>query len=347
MTITTAAAPSENLSTEDAIASLVGDDAPDDSTELPAGDVPEPEALEDSEGGEGDEEIPEGEGEDDPEGSPEPAVAAPPFWPEEDKALWSKIPAAAREAIRRAEDNRNQVTAESLRKSAEARKAANAEAAQLAQLSPRIAALADQAQAQFDKPVEGLIDSQGNPLQPVKWSAIDWPGWHKSDPIAASVAWTRFQSEKAETEQLQAANRVASDQALARNFGQYHQEQEEALRALNPDLSTKAELRQAVGKHLIERGYTPEELRGIGAKDMDVAYDAMRWRALQAKTQQAPKPGATPPRTTTPQARPLRTSAGAGSAPSKSRAAQEAAARFSKSGSTDDAVALLLSRGGG
>lgn len=336
------------LSTDDAVGLLIAGGEQDEAegVEPDAEPTAEPEAepAADEPSGEGGEEEREP---DEPEAEAGPAVEPPPFWKPEHKEVFAKLPAEAQEAIKAYDQQREATVRGSMLQAAEARKSFDAQAAELAKLAPQVAAVADEAQAMFERPVEGLTDSQGNAIKPMPWSQIDFDAWHKQDPLAASVAWTRFQSETATLARIKAASQVSQKQAQDQAFGAYIADQTQALQVLNPDLASDPGKRAAIGKHLIERGYTPDVLRGIGALDLDVAYDAMRWRELQARAKTAPRAGAQPPRTAQAQSRTVRPSAAVPAVPSQKRAATEAANRFAQTGNIDDAVAALNARGSG
>lgn len=339
--------------TVDAAAGLLGPEPEENEEAAPveaeAKETPEPEA--EAPEGASEAEAPEGE---DPEPDPEepeavaePALDPPPFWKPEDKADFAELPRKLQEKLRAYEDDRTKVTAQTLQQSAEARKAASAEAAKLAELAPKLAAVADQAQAMFERPVEGLTDGQGNPLQPFKWSEVNWPQWHKTDPLAATMAWTRYQAEAAEVQQIQSAKQLAQQQQERTAYDAYIQEEHEKLATVNPKLATDQAERQKVGNYLISRGYPPEAIGRAGALDFDTAHKAMLYDQLQAKVAQQPKPGAAPPRTPQAQSKAVRPSAAVPAVPPQKRAATEAANRFAQTGNIDDAVAALNARGSG
>jgi hypothetical protein len=254
-----------------------------------------------------------------------PSVAtAPPFWSAEDKAWFAEQPPEVQAKVLGYEKNRDQATSRALREFAEARKGAHAEASQLAALRGGVDKLLGEASTRHA--------SSG-------WEGIDWVRWARENPAQALQGKIQYEQEQAELQRLSAAKHTADDQA----FKAYVAEEGAKLSQVAPDLFRDQAKRQEVGRWLVEQGYPPQVLRGVGALDLTIARKAMQWdradAALKAPKDQNRNAGQAPGRAVRATAAPA--------APSHKRTAQDASNRFSQSRSKDDAIALLNARGNG
>jgi hypothetical protein len=257
-------------------------------------------------------------------GDDDASTATPAFWTAEDKAWFAEQPPEVRARILGYEKNRDQATSRALRGFAEARKGAEVQAHQLASLRGGVGQALAQAQARHA--------ASG-------WEGIDWARWARENPAQALQGKIQHEQEQGELQRLHTARQVADDQA----FKAYVREEGQRLVQTAPELANDTAKRQEVGRWLLDQGYPPETLRGVGALDLAVAHKAMQWdradTALKSKAGARNSDGSVRGRT-------VRATAAA-STPTPKRKAQEASSRFASSRSKDDAVALLNLRGPG
>ncbi len=256
-------------------------------------------------------------------------TATPPFWTAEDKAWFADQPSEVRARILSYEKNRDQATSRALRGFAEARKGAEAEAQQLASMHTGVGQALAQAQARHA--------ASG-------WHGIDWVRWARENPGQALQGKIQYEQEQGELQRLNAARQVAHDQA----FKAYVSEEGRKLVHTAPELANDPAKRQEVGRWLLDQGYGPQTLRGVGALDLAVAHKAMQWdradAALKSGAQARNSDGR--PNSAKIGGRTVRATAAA-QAPSSKRTAQEASSRFAQSRTKNDAIALLNARGNG
>lgn len=353
MTTSTDSAP---LSMDQAVAALTSTDEPQvsDDAAADAADEVEPDAVEpDDEApadeSEGDptpdeaddpEEDPaiEGEEDDEPESDPElPVIAAPKSWDAAERAEFAKLPRAAQEIVAAREVERDKAVSRAQSEASEARKLVETELAGVGEIKTRLDQAVTKAQTVFAG----------------KWDGIDWLTFAREDQAAYTIAKAEFDADQAELASIEAAQaeaaRVQRD-TEDREFQSYLQAEREKLTTEAPDLVDPVEgpARIAkVAKYLLSKGVTSTQLENISAFELSLAYDGLRFRegkdalkkATSAKPATATKPAlkAAPTKTATP-------SAAAPARPSPQRSVEQARTRLDKSGSVDDAVALLLAR---
>lgn len=223
-------------------------------------------------------------GEDDQEQpEPEEVIEAPEFWDKSGKEMFAKLSTEARKAVAAYEKQRTAAVARAMNEAAQVRKAAEAK------------------QTQFERRIEELGEFVSQTEAELKqYEEIDW---------ALEYAQARDQTEidnvrahQAHFASLKAARDKASKAQEQATQAQYHQfvtTEREVLARINPELDLKKpEGRERVGKvykFLADEGMDPDTLNWIPAVGINLAYDAMRYRASKAKLQAAVKPSQKPP----------------------------------------------------
>jgi len=170
----------------------------------------------------------------------------------------------------------------------------------------------------------------------------DWAAIAQAHGVEA-MAGARAQYEGEKTRLAHAAQLSQVAQRL--NHHAYVAAEFERLKSLDPELAhpeTGSERRTEVTRYLHDKGLDADSLFQISALEMSLARKAMLWDQAQAK---AARSNFTP-RPDRPATRALaRGGASAGPVDPKARRAVQAANRFAKSRSIEDAVALLNAQG--
>lgn len=256
-----------------------------------------------------------------PEPEPETvqAVEAPHRWDADQKALFSKLPPETQAIIAGLEAQREQVTEKAKGEAAAARKAAETEAQQ----------------------AQGVLTALSNVVPTwvetfkSRWDNIDWQRWAREDPSAYVAGKAEFDAEQAQL------NQALQTQQLAQQNAQqaFYRERAEQLPALAPELAdpVKGEERLTeLSQYLLKEGFDADTIRGADARMMKIAWKALKAdKALSSITRPRPTPAPQKPGVA-PAAAPTRTSA--------VRSVEQISARLNKSGSVEDAVALLQAR---
>jgi hypothetical protein len=305
---------------EEAPAAAAGDDA-GASAEI---EIPADQAAEEAETAQPDEAADEAGEEGETREPASPAIKPPTSWDAEAQAAFAQLPPELQTKVAEIQAQRDRQTNEAQQRAAETARRAEAEIQGSAQLRAQLSQILPRAQQVFQD----------------RWANIDWAAWAAQDPAAAYQGELQMRSDRAELVQLQQAQQAAQAQERQR----FYQTEGPRLAQLAPDLvdtAKGAERRQELQKFLNTNGIPDGVISQADASMLSLAYDAMRFRGLQAQAQQqlARKP-ATPP-------------AKQGLRPgaqrpgnSQSRQAASASQRLSQTGKVDDAVALLLARGG-
>lgn len=287
------------------------DSAGDDSTPANTDEPSEAEAIE-GEDAESDE----------PESEELPAIEAPRSWNAEAKAKFAKLPRDVQEYVVSRESERDTALSKAQQEAAESRKRVETEVAAIGQYKTVLDKLLPQAQATFEN----------------RWKDVDWNA--VVDKFGADEALklrNQFEKEQEQVQQLQAAQQ----QAQAVEHRKFVEAEIAKLPTIAPDLADPKEgpkRRADVGKFLMDSGVPAEQLRGISALEMSLAYDAMRYRAAKANLSQPKKPAAPAKTLVKP------SSAKAAVSPKKQGIANLQQRAFT-SGSVDDMVALLDAEG--
>jgi hypothetical protein len=275
-----------------------------------------------------------------PESDPEtPAIAAPQSWDAAERAEFAKLSRQAQEIILKRESERDRAVSKAQQEASTVRKQAEADLAQLAQTK-----------AVFDQ-----IATRANKVFADKWANVDWVALARQDPAAYTIAKAEHDAEAIEVQrvlQAQAEADRVSQQAQQTQFQSYVQAEFQRLAEIAPELAPDprdpqkgAEKRGEVTKFLRGLGIPDDAIRQISAVEMVLAHEAMEFRKLKAKGASAAAAPKTPakPATAKPSA-PARAAAPSAAPPvrpTQQRNLDTAMSRLSKTGSTDDAVAVL------
>lgn len=319
---------SEALSVDEAIASLVQPEQ-DTAPEAPV------EAAEEPEDTEGETSSPEeaAEGAENPEDGEEAQEAEPTVESLEPPAYWSKdakerfadLPPELQAVVLEQEGPREAAAAKAKAEAAEIRQRAEADLGKVNELAVALSQRLPEWQQAFA----------------AKWGdkAPDWVAVAREHGAeAASIAKMEYEADQQRLAEAQ--RETAKAQTIAHE--QFVRTEAARLAEIAPDLADPekgAERRTQVAEFLLKQGIPQDALRQISAVEMAIARDAMRYRELQAASQAKPKPkpsAPAPKATVRPSAAP---------AQSSNNPSAQAAQRFGKSRSVEDAIAFLASRG--
>jgi hypothetical protein len=251
----------------------------------------------------------------------------PRYWSKDAKARFAELDPDLQAVVLSQEGPREEAAARAKAEARAVRDAALQEAAQARELANELAGYMPDAVARFH----------------ARWGEEpDWAGYAQVHGLeAATHARAQHAAERAE---LQRASHVA---LAARQAGHnaYVAAEFEKLKAFDPELAHPqggAERRTEVTRYLVGKGFDPGSLMQISALEMSLARKAMLWDQAQATAKASNSTPRPAPRAT----RPLtRGGASAGPVDPKARRAAQAASRFSKTRSIEDAVALLNAQG--
>jgi hypothetical protein len=251
-----------------------------------------------------------------------PALDPPPFWDAEGKEAFAKLPREHQESILAQASKQASNASRAIEQAAERAKSAEGQASKVTQLADALNTFLPQAMETFKG----------------RWEGVDWVALARQvEPQEFNAYQAQYQAEQQQLEQLKVANQEAARLAHEQHVRTVNTE----LPTRAPDLADPAKGGERLGKVftlLNAEGYSPEQLKQVTARDLSIAYDALRWREAQKGVPQAsaarPKP-ATPAR---PAMRPTATSS------SQQQQAVSAQNRFNAKPSVDNAIALLLNK---
>jgi len=252
---------------------------------------------------------------DDADGGP---VKPPHSWDADAREVFAKLPPEAQEIIAGREAERDRAVSLAQQEAAEARRGAQAAAEAAPYLEEALQRAAQLFQSQYD--------------------GVDWLAWAAQDPEGAQAARQDYERQAGALEQMEDARQTAE----ALHYQSFLAQEAAALPKLAPELTDPREgpARKAkLGGFLLEQGFSPGRIAHASAADLAIAYDAMRWREARA--------GLKPPSSheTAAEHRTVRPTAAQAPRSTQARRTSDALARLSRSGSVDDAVAYLKSRG--
>jgi hypothetical protein len=259
-----------------------------------------------------------------------PAVEAPHYWSAEQKARFAELPADVQAIIAEQEKGRDAAVSKAQQQAAEARKAAEAEAAKLGQ----IAGQAEQAVGQAEAFHARVVPELG-----MKWADVDWATWFATDRETAATFRAQYDAEREELQRLQTSRQEAAQASLA----EFRKAENAKIAELIPDWTDPKEgprRAESTLAHLVERGLPQGMIQRLSAFELSVAYDAYRWREAQAKAQalkSAPKQPA-------PAAKPPVKPAAAQALPSAQRTVIDLEAKAARTGDLDDVLAARAAR---
>jgi hypothetical protein len=300
------------------VADEIDDDEPanpDPAPVVPAdADVAEP--IE----GEPKEDVDEGE-EEEPEAEKpaEPVVPAPNFWNDDEKAVFATAPPEVQKLV--------------ADKIAESSKHATL-ATEQAALYRKEADIIGQAVEMIDTQLSAAKETFGS-----RWSSFtpeQWAEWAAEDLQAATVAKFQHDAEQKQLVELSQAREAAE----AEQHRQFLREQAGKLAEVAPALLEASARTELIG-YLTEQGMAPQDLKWAGAVELSIAHKAMLWDRAQANLAKKPIPQPTQRSAT-----PVRPAGAQQRGSSQSRQVQALEARFAKSGSMEDALALRRARRG-
>ena len=275
--------------------------------------APEPEAV-------------TGEPDEESEDAAQPPIRAPQSWDAEAKAKFEALPRDLQEVVLARETDRDKAVQRSVQDAADARKLAEARAAE-AESVTQIKAVLDQ-----------ILPAA---LQTFRYKWSDWTPVRqaemaRSDPAGYIARKAEFEAEAAEMGRLSAVNQHTQQAA----YRQFVQTEMAKLATLAPALVDSKEgpaRRNALGAYLAREGVPTDQIPQLDANTIRLAHKAMLWDEAQAKAATAAAPGRLAPTPAQPAVRP----ASAQSAPSRQRSRDAAVERLSRTGSVDDAVAAM------
>jgi hypothetical protein len=244
-------------------------------------------------------------------------VPPPASWNADAKAKWDRLPADVQEVVLAREADRDRAVSLKVQ-----------ETAQLTQMLQGIA-------QQYQEALPRLADDFSQ-----RWKNVDWLALARDNPDDYIYYRAQMEAEQNELAALAEQGQNVMLQAQQR----FLSSESAALAELVPDLVDPVkgtERREKLQRFLIEEGgIAPDALAGATAREISIAYDAMRYREARAAARNAaqarPTTQAAPP--------PKAVSATTGGPVSPQRTMQGLESKLTKSGSIDDAVALLVAR---
>jgi hypothetical protein len=247
-----------------------------------------------------------------------PAIEPPKFWDADAKAKFRELSPEHQAFVLTQAERGVQASAKAIQDATERAKQAEKQVEGVKTLAAELNVFLPQALATFKS----------------RWEGVDWLALARDDP-GQHVAYKA--EHDAEQQQLQGLH-AAKQRADAEVRAAYVRQESAALATLAPELVDPKEgpaRQQKLIGFLKASGVSDEDLSGISAVATALAYDAMRYREASAKP--LPKPAIKPAAA---RVVPPTTSA----ANPQHRSVMSAAAKLAKTGSVDDAVALMQAR---
>lgn len=308
------------LSIDDALGLLDGDggDAPDGDDAPEATETPADDQAADADTAPDDDDPASEDGEDDEGDDQAQAIAPPEFWSAEEKAIFAKAPSDVQMLV--------------AAKTAEAEKRV---------YSAKEEAAAARKDASVIAEISAVIDQQVERAESIfrgKWDGVDWAAWSKENPTEAFQAKLEFDQEQAELARLKTAQ-AATEVEAHRQF--LKAEVDKLAEAKHPlaDPVKGREVKQALVSYAEQAGYSLEDLKWAGAKELTTLHKAFLYDQAQARL--AAKPAKQPTAAKAPG--PVRP---AGAPPSRrelqDRNRKSVLGKAYATGKMDDAVAALL-----
>lgn len=247
-----------------------------------------------------------------------PAIDPPKSWDAEHREKFAALPRDVQEYLLARETERDKGVSAQQQRAAEARQAAEREAQAVAALKPQIETLIGQAQKVFQQSWQGM-------------DATAWAQLAQTDPNRYVALKAQHDADVHAIQQLDAARKEAE----AVEWQAFAQAQTARLPEIAPQIAADQKVMAEVFDYIAKStpNLTPEDRKWIDADQMLIAWKAMQYD--QAKAPQ-PKPQGKKVITAKPSPAP---------APLKQRQSAQVVDRFRKTGSINDAVALLNQRG--
>jgi hypothetical protein len=264
-----------------------------------------------------------------PTDAAEPPIRAPQSWDAEAKAKFEALPRDLQEVVLARETDRDKAVQRSVQEAADARKLAQAKAAEAESVT--------QIKAALDQIVPVALQTFRH-----KWS--DWTPTRqaemaRADPAGYVARKAEFEAEAAEMGRLNAVNQQAQQVA----YQHFVQSESAKLATVAPALADARDgpgRRQALAAYLRREGVPVDQIPMLDANTIRLAHKALLWDEAQAKAATAARPSR--PASAPPPVRP----AAAQAAPSRTRSRDVAIQRLDQSGSVDDAVRALKAKRG-
>lgn len=331
-----------NLSVDQAVDALTAAPSPaPEAQEQPAPEVAPEEAAHEAEPEIPADDQPVGDepGAEEPAGSDEaeqpepetPAVEPPHYWSKERKEAFSALPADLQAALKEEWESGEKTHQQRMREAADARKQADAAAKEASGLRDRITQAAELAEAKFENRWAGITEDA-------------WLALARDKPEDYTRLRAQFDAEQRVLQQAQSARKEADKNAL----DAWNTEQAKLLEDLSPELTDKDHghaRKGEVATYLADLGRKlgasdadiAKEIDGVSAIVAHLAYKALQYDRGMAKIAAPARPAPS---------RPTVKSAPAEQGSSQERTVKSAQSKFAKSGSVDDAVAVLMARKG-
>ncbi|WP_269715772.1 hypothetical protein [Caulobacter sp. NIBR2454] len=243
----------------------------------------------------------------------------PKYWTKEAKAEFAKLPPALQEVVLAQEGPREEAAAKAKEEAKKVRETADAEIAKVTALGEALSDFLPTAVARYNN----------------KWKDVDWAATHEQLGADKTLKLRlQMEEETHELEQLQAAQAEANQTArLAARRADF-----EFLKTNAPHLAdekTGPAKRKEIVEYAVKAfGLDPAAAAGASAINFILAEKAMLYDRAQAAAAKKPKPAPAP-------AKPAVRPSGTPERTSQQRSVEQHAARLNKTGSVDDAVALL------
>lgn len=237
-------------------------------------------------------------------------------WSMEAKARFLELPADLQAVVLEQDEQREAAAARAKQETAEVRRKAAAEHAQVEQLA------------------DGLMEVLPEALESFRsrWEGVDWRRAAETfGPEAVQQLQAKYAQDRRQLSRLAAAQAEAARRAH-RAF--VAAEEEKLAGAEVADPANRAE----VARYLLEGGAAPERLNDITAMELIIAHKAMLWDRAQAGLK-APKRAAASSKPV------VKPAAGAAQVSPRAREVQAAKSRFAKTRSVEDAIAWLDAKG--
>lgn len=254
-----------------------------------------------------------------------PPIAAPQSWNAEAKEHFATLDRRSQEIILAREGDRDKAVQRSVQDAADARKVASEKTVEAQRVTNLVATL-----NQIVPVAQQVFQS--------KWS--DWTPENQATLARADAA--AYVARKAEFEaEVAVMTRMNNTRAEAQQVAhqQFVETETAKLAELEPalfDPKAGEGRRKALVDFMVKENVPVAEIPNLDANTLRLAYKAFLWDQSQAKARSAAQPVRTPA-PASPAVRP----AAAQPAPSRTRSVDAARERLSRTGSTDDAVALM------
>lgn len=254
-----------------------------------------------------------------PDGDPE--VDAPPWWKAEHRELFAKADPELQAVIREAEAGRERAVGRLKEEAATARNTAEAEANNHRVAMQALAGWLPEAVQTFES----------------RWSAMteaDWLAWSQEDPATYTQARAQFEAEQQHIKRA----REAADNATKQDRMNALRAEAAKMPQLVPELVDPKEgpaRRKALAEYIVGHGIPQDQIKDLSAAALQIALKAQKYDEGQARLAAARKRETPTPQkgNTGPSAAPQRTS--------HQRSIEQHSARLQKTGSINDAVALM------